>query len=266
MTSAAPQHPRRRVIDATAALVFAGAMSAPARASSDSLLRSSLEETAADRLDRALEQFASLATWVELGIGVFLAVALASLLAFHPRGRIRRNAADAAEERKTLIGLGMIGAVVASLVLVDQAMAFVVFGIGALFRFRSGIGGPPLTSRAILVVMVGLACGLSQYVAALVIATASWILIWWLQARRGGEIKVRIPIGADRRKAEVVASLELANIGCRVRSLRAGASGRSFTMVLSIPAAIEELDIARRLEERLAIEIGHSEVEVKSAG
>jgi transcription-repair coupling factor (superfamily II helicase) len=147
---------------------------------------------------------------------------LASILAVHPRTTRRRDMLEASEERKTLVVLGMIGAVVASLVLIDQTMAFVIFGIGGLIRFRTVVGNSHMTGRAILVVVIGLACGLSQYATALVVAAAAWLIIWWLQARRGGEIKVRIPIGADRQKAELVASLELRMLRCHVRSLRAG--------------------------------------------
>lgn len=254
-----------RTLAAFAAAAFAGAAFAGGEGEAATLFRTSLKETAAERLQHAIDQLWQPETWLEIVIGIVLAVTLASLLAFHPRSTRRRDMLEANEERKTLVVLGMIGAVVASLVLVDQTMAFVIFGIGGLIRFRTVIGNPHMTGRAILVVVIGLACGLSQYATALVVAAAAWLIIWWLQARRGGEIKVRIPVGADRQKAELVASLELRMLRCHVRSLRAGASGRSFTMALSIPSSLDDETLCRKIETRLATEVGHTEVEVKSA-
>jgi hypothetical protein len=260
--------PRRYAPSLLAALAAAAATGvawAGGEGEATALFRTSLKETASERLQHAVAQLWMPETWIEIIVGIVLAVVLASLLAFHPRSARRRDMVEASEERKTLVVLGMIGAVVSSLVLIDQTMAFVIFGIGGLIRFRTVIGNPHMTGRAILVVVIGLACGLSQYATALVVAVAAWLIIWWLQARRGGEIKVRIPIGADRQKAELVASLELRTMHCQVRSLRAGASGRSFTMVLSIPSSLDDMTLCRKLETRLATEVGHTEVEVKSA-
>lgn len=254
-----------RTLAAFSAAACAGAAFAGGEGEAATLFRTSLKETAAERLKHAVDQLWQPETWLEIVIGILLAVVLASFLAFHPRATRRRDMLEANEERKTLVVLGMIGAVVSSLVLIDQTMAFVIFGIGGLIRFRTVIGNPHMTGRAILVVVIGLACGLSQYATALVVALAAWLIIWWLQASRGGEIKVRIPLGADRQKAELIASLELRSLRCHVRSLRAGASGRSFTMALSIPSSLDDATLCRKVETRLATEVGHTEVEIKSA-
>jgi len=252
-------------IAAVAAGFVAGSASAGGEGAAEQLFRSSVKETAAARLSHAFEQFWMPATWLELVLGIGLSVALASLLAYHPRGLRRRDALEASEERKTLVVLGVIGAVVSALVVIDQSMALVVFGIGGLIRFRTVIGNPHMTGRAILVVVVGLACGLSQFATALVVAGAAWLVIWWLEARRGGEVKVRLPLGADRQKAALVASHELRVLRCHVRAVRFGASGRSFTITLAVPASLEDELLRQRVEARLGTEIGHAEVELKSA-
>ena len=59
------------------------------------------------------------------------------------------------EERKALILLGVVGAVVAELSKSSQTLAFVIFGIGALLRFRTVLDNPKLTGKAIMVVVVG---------------------------------------------------------------------------------------------------------------
>ena len=80
--------------------------------------------------------------------------------------RVARHFADPLadlEERKALILLGVVGAVVAELSGTSQTLAFVIFGIGALLRFRTVLDNPKLTGKAIMVVVVGLACGMGSW-------------------------------------------------------------------------------------------------------
>lgn len=256
------------------AVLAASAVAGQASAARDGggFLRTSLKETASARLDHAMGQFAEPAAWIELAIGIVLAVLLSLAIAFHPRG-VRRiggvEPAAAIGGRRFLVFVGLIGAVLAALVLVDQAMAFVVLGAllaGGLLGLRRPAANPHLVGHAVLVGAIGLACGLSQYLLAVVVTVAAWAAIWWMQGRRGGEIKVRIPLGADLRRAELVATLELRMLGCRVRALRIGRSGRAFTMTLSMPSALDEVAMCRTLEARLGVEVGYTEVEIKSAG
>ena len=46
---------------------------------------------------------------------------------------------------------------------ISQTLAFVIFGIGALLRFRTLLDNPKLTGKAIMVVIVGLACGMGSW-------------------------------------------------------------------------------------------------------
>lgn len=267
-----PQRRFRAIPCAAALLSAVAAPSAAAARDGGALFRTSLKDTAAARLDHAIFQFAEPAAWIELAIGIALAVLLSLAIAFHPRGvrRIRGvEPAAAIGRRRFLVFIGLIGAVLAALVLVDQAMVFVVLGVllvGGLTGLRGVAANPHLVGRAVLVAAIGLACGLSQYLLAVVVTVAAWAVIWWMQARRGGEIKIRIPVGADLRRAELVATLELRMLGCRVRALRIGRSGRAFTMTLSMPSALDEAALCRALEARLGVEVGYTEVEIKSAG
>ena len=243
-------------------------VAAPASATGESaaqstFLRTTIKETPSERLEHALHQFTNWARWVELLAGVGLAVGLATLLAYHPRAARRRDLVQAAEERKTLVILGVIGAVVSALVVIDQSMALVVFGIGSLIRFRTVIGNPHMTGRAILVVVIGLACGLSQFVTAIVVAAAGWVVIWWLHARRAAQIKVRVPVGADNHKAQMVAAEALRAMRCRVQSHREGASGRSFTFVAEVPSALSDELLAQSLQATLSHDFGRVEVELR---
>ncbi|MEY3022034.1 MAG: hypothetical protein RIS86_1232 [Planctomycetota bacterium] len=253
------------VLGALAAVFLAQPSAAGEMDAASRLFGTSLHATASERLAHALDQFANWAAWVELVVGIGLAVALSALLAYHPKPARRRDMAELADERKTLVILGVIGAVVSGLVLIDQSMALVIFGIGGLIRFRTVIGNPHATGRAILVVVVGLACGITQYLTAIVIAGAAWGVIWWLHARRAVVVKVRLPVGCDRQRAQLVAAEALRAMQCRVESQREGASGRSFRIVAQAPSTLDDAMLARSLEATLAPEAGRAEVEVEGA-
>ncbi|MFM7052038.1 MAG: hypothetical protein ACKOYN_07915 [Planctomycetota bacterium] len=245
---------------ATAALAIPHAAAAAELAAE--ILPRTLKDSARERLTSAVDQFSSWHAWVEAVAAIALAVALASLLAWHPRARRPRAALDGEEERRTLIVLGMIGAIVASLVLVDQAMAFVVFGIGGLVRFRTILRTPQLTGKAILVIVIGLACGLTQYLMAVVVAVAAWLVIWWLNGSRPARVRIRVPAGTDLVRIELVAADALRRMRCKVASARLGATGRSVHLMVRIPTALEDEIVSRSLSATLAADLPRAEVEI----
>ena len=111
-------------------------------------------------IQHSLEQFAHPEFMLRLFLSLGLAVACAYAIAWHPRRSSLANPLADLEERKTLILLGMVGAIVAELSGSSQTLAFVIFGIGALLRFRTVLDNPKLVGKAITVVVVGLACGM----------------------------------------------------------------------------------------------------------
>ncbi len=109
-------------------------------------------------IQRSVEQFAHPSFILRLFLSLTLAVGCAFAIAWHPRRASLRDPLRDFEERKALILLGVVGAVVAELSGTSQTLAFVIFGIGALLRFRTLLDNPKLTGKAIMVVVVGLAC------------------------------------------------------------------------------------------------------------
>src|SRR5207249_12299720 len=96
------------------------------------------------------------------------------------------------EELKALILLGMVGAVVAELSGSSQTLAFVIFGIGALLRVRPLLDNPKRTGKAIMVVVVGLACGMGSWAMAVFVTGFSWLLMFWLDSHSSGEVRIRL--------------------------------------------------------------------------
>ena len=145
-----------------------------------------------ERLTASFEQFSHVWFITRLAAGLVLSVALAAFIAAHPRRSTRLDPLSDLEERKTLILMGMVGAVVAELVSVDSSMALVVFGIGGLIRFRTVLRNPKITGKAILVVLIGLACGLGEFATAIFVTLFAWTLVHWLESHLSARVRVRV--------------------------------------------------------------------------
>ena len=111
-------------------------------------------------IQQSVEQFGHPEFILRLFLSLSLAVGCAYAIAWHPRRASLADPLADLEERKALILLGVVGAVVAELSGTSQTLAFVIFGIGALLRFRTLLDNPKLTGKAIMIVVVGLACGM----------------------------------------------------------------------------------------------------------
>src|SRR6267378_3571091 len=114
-------------------------------------------------IQQSVEQFGHPEFILRLFLSLSLAVGCAYAIAWHPRRASLADPLADLEERKALILLGVVGAVVAELSGTSQTLAFVIFGIGALLRFRTLLDNPKLTGKAIMIVVVGLACGMGSW-------------------------------------------------------------------------------------------------------
>jgi hypothetical protein len=171
-----------------------------------------------DRLLGSFDQFTHVWFITRLVVGLVLSVLLALLIAAHPRRSTRLDPLSDLEERKTLILMGMVGAVVAELVSVESTMALVIFGIGGLIRFRTVLRNPKITGKAILVVLIGLACGLGQFATAIFVTAFAWALIMWLESHLSARIKVRVHERINLHDAYVAVLEYLRANHCRVKS------------------------------------------------
>jgi len=143
-----------------------------------------------DALQEGWSSFQDLWLLLDIFVVLLLALALGALIAFHPSTRRRISSLDQLERPKTLLMYAVVAAVVALIVQVQPAMAFVIFGIGGLLRFRTDLGDAKDTGRVILVTVVGLCCGLKVFVVALPATAIGWILIHFLEKDMTGIIRV----------------------------------------------------------------------------
>jgi hypothetical protein len=125
-------------------------------------------------------------------IDVVVALVLAAAIALHPvRVAARSSTLDFIMPRLFAF-YALIGMVVGFLV--DQhgyIIGFVVFGIGALLRFRSNLDDPIDTVEMILVTVLGLCVGLDLPVMAVLIGVVSWVLIWIAGRRLPIELRLQ---------------------------------------------------------------------------
>jgi hypothetical protein len=190
-------------------------------------------------MQHSLEQFLHPEFVLRLFLSLSLAVACAWVVAWHPRRSTRLDSLSDLEERKTLIILGVVGAIVAELSGTSQTLAFVIFGIGALLRFRTALDNPKLTGKAIIVVVIGLACGMGSWVMAVFVTAFSWILIFWLDSRAACRLRIRLAEDEDLEPAFGAVQSLLVSRGCRLQNSALNKGKQQLIFLLHIPAGLE---------------------------
>src|SRR5215470_7808520 len=201
-------------------------------------------------MTHSLEQFLHPEFMLRLFLSLSLAIVCSWIVAWHPRSTRLASLSDL-EERKTLVLLGMVGAIVAELSGTSQTLAFVIFGIGALLRFRTVLDNPKLTGKAITVVIIGLACGMGSWVMAIFVTIFSWVLIFWLESRVACRLRIRLADDVD--PEEMFSSMQsmLVSRGCRLQGSALVKGKRLLEFYLHIPADLDlrklELDLRSML-------------------
>lgn len=221
--------------------------------------------------------FAELFHWgivLRLLLGMGLSVGCAWVIARHPRRSTKVDPLSDLEEAKTLIVLGLVGAVVAELVTVHTTesgdsmapyLAFVIFGIGALMRFRTALDNPKSTGKAILVVVIGIACGLNEWALALYVTAAAFALIFWLDSYLACRVNVRLRAKQDLKSAYGAVQEVLQHKGCRVKSSSMYETKNRFVILAHMPAGLDPVALEGALQAALPQPSDGDEVKVQVA-
>ncbi len=155
------------------------------------------------------------------------------------------------EERKALILLGVVGAVVAELSGTSQTLAFVIFGIGALLRFRTLLDNPKLTGKAIMVVVVGLACGMGSWAMAVFVTGFSWLLMFWLDSHSSCEVRIRLDETEDPKPVfDAVQSLLLSH-RCKLQSSSLYEDKGRMVFLLYLPNGVDPTRLEHEVRSKL---------------
>jgi len=128
---------------------------------------------------------------LELIVALLLATVLAMAIAYHPRSYGKAATLEEAEQPKSFLLYTTIGVIIGQVVIFNSHFAFVFFGLGGLFRFRTEVGPPKDTGRVILVTCLGVACGLKIFPLAVIGTAFAWVMIFFLEGRVAHRVVVK---------------------------------------------------------------------------
>jgi hypothetical protein len=202
-------------------------------------------------IQQSIEQFGHPDFIFRLFLSLTLAVGCAWAIAWHPRRASLMDPLADLEERKALILLGVVGAVVAELSGTSQTLAFVIFGIGALLRFRTLLDNPKLTGKAIMVVVVGLACGMGSWAMAVFVTIFSWLLIFWLDSHSSCRVRIRLDDGEDPKPVFGTVQSLLVSHKCRLQSSALYEDKGQMVFLLYIPTGVDPRQLEAEVRSRL---------------
>ena len=206
-------------------------------------------------IQQSVEQFGHPDFILRLFLSLALAVGCAWVIAWHPRRASIHDPLADLEERKALILLGVVGAVVAELSGTSQTLAFVIFGIGALLRFRTLLDNPKLTGKAIMIVVVGLACGMGSWAMAVFVTAFSWLLVFWLDSHSSCRVRIRLDDGEDPKPVFGVVQSLLVSHKCRLQNSSLYEDKGQMVFLLYIPSEVDPA--ALESEVRAALRKNH---------
>lgn len=166
---------------------------------------------------------------------LFTATVSGLVLAFHPVQWGRPLTLDDVEQRKTLVFYSSVGALIAIICTVAPSMAFVIFGIGGLMRFRTNTGESKATGHTIMGTLIGLCWGLGLQLVAALATLYFWLMIYALESVRVEKLTVA---GIDQvlwpRATEAYRSA-LTQAGCAVLSHSKGFKKSQLVFTLRVP-------------------------------
>src|SRR6266536_2777082 len=202
-------------------------------------------------IQNSIEQFGHPEFILRLFLSLSLAVTCAWAIAWHPRRSSLMNPLSDFEERKALILLGMVGAVVAELSGTSQTLAFVIFGIGALLRFRTLLDNPKLTGKAITIVVVGLACGMGSWAMAVFVTAFTWLLVFWLDSHASCRVRIRLDDSVDPKPIFGLVQSLLVSHKCRLQSSALYEDKGQMVFLLYIPSGVDPRQLEAEVRSSL---------------
>ena len=202
-------------------------------------------------IQQSIQQFAHPEFILRLFLSLSLAVGCAWVIAWHPRRASLMNPLADLEERKTLILLGVVGAVIAELTGTSQTLAFLIFGIGALLRFRTLLGNPKLTGKAIMVVVVGLACGMGSWAMAVFVTAFTWLLVYWLDSHSSCRVRIRLDDEEDPKPVFGMVQSLLVSHKCRLQSSALYEDKGQMVFLLYIPSGVDPRELEAEVRSKL---------------
>ena len=172
------------------------------------------------------------------GFALVAATLSGIILAYHPIKRAQRPTMEGLELSKTLIIYTVVGALIAVVCETNPSMAFVIFGIGGLMRFRTHMDDSKSTGHAIMGTLIGLCWGLGLQLVAVLATIYFWMMIFFLERSQivqldvGGVKVAKMGTATDSyRKA-------FADAGCTMLSCSKNFKKDQMTFIYRMPKSV----------------------------
>jgi hypothetical protein len=191
------------------------------------------------------EAFAQPDQYVHAGLVLITATLSGVLLAYHPVYRGRPLTFEHIEQRKTLVLYSSVGALIAVVCTVAPSMAFVIFGIGGLMRFRTNTGESKTTGHTIVGTLIGLCWGLGLQLVAVLATVYFWLTIYLLERTRAERLTVAGVSPENMGRAADAYRDALSRAGCRVLSQSKSLKKAQLSFVLKVPRGFGADDVAK---------------------
>lgn len=187
-----------------------------------------------------LEQF----LWFILG-----ALASGVVLAYHPHFIGRVAGILEMDSPKVFITYTVVGALTGCIVGVQEYMAFAIFGIGGLMRFRTELPSAKDTGRVILATLIGMLWGLELFVVAVLATVIAWLLVLILDWRVGYRMVAKGLGGELVAESAQAYQRELEEYGCRITQVKRNPKKGQFSIVFRSSRKYDRDDFESAFEE-----------------
>jgi hypothetical protein len=136
--------------------------------------------------------FTSLGFLLDAFLNLTLAAVLGAVIGYHPRRILTADTLEEIEAPKVSIVYAVIGSLIGILVMeYGMGVGLVLFGFGALIRFRTVMRSAQLTGQVIFGTLIGLTCGLDLPHVAVLATAFDFVLTFLLEARITYRVDVR---------------------------------------------------------------------------
>jgi hypothetical protein len=194
------------------------------------------------------EEFGRPESYLHAGLVLLTATISGLILAFHPVHLGRPITRDDNEQRKTVVFYSSVGALIAIICTVAPAMAFVIFGIGGLMRFRTNTGESKATGHTIMGTLIGLCWGLGLQLVAAIATLYFWLMIYLLESVRVERLVVAAVDQAHWSRATEAYKTALTQLGCRVLSHSKSFKKAQLVFTLRVPRTFSAEEVERAFE------------------
>ena len=195
-----------------------------------------------------LAGFSDPQVYVHCAVVLLAATLSGALIAYHPIQRGRPVTLEELEQRKTVMLYSAVGGLIALICVSSPSMAFVIFGIGGLMRFRTDVGPSKNTGHTIMATLIGLCWGLGLWLTAVLATTFFWLMIYVLEASPARELVVGGVSVADMGQAADAYRDAIARAGGRVLGHSKNFKKKEMTFVIRMPSGVTLERMAKEVE------------------